>query len=363
MKTVVLAIAIATADAFSPIMDSGSVTSTSHTVPHLGNVKLVCDHSEKAAPKLYLEVDTAAWEALGQVMTGLDVSLPAPPDCPPFKHALVTYGIVSQTHPPWDGRQFNGEKPGGYGQPHVDIHFMVKSIEEQEALTSTCTTVDPGPTNSAGALIQCSETATDEATRKFFIEPPPDQVTGFAQDTSFGNHAIIGHGLHLMPLSDLAPGGPAHCQSTGPEGSWVDCMNQFMGVVMGGDFVDQGCTCGPWTDGMTAILNVYNGEVLGNEVMPAIGIVRALGSGALPNPYLEEYPTAGKYSTSGYQPVATYSYLNADAHIFRTGLVQQASTPLPPLDHAQPPNIKRRGVITVRPAVAFAHDLAPPIKH
>ena len=41
-------------------------------------------------------------------------------------------------------------------------------------------------------------------------------------------------------------------------------------------FTDLNCTCPFWDDGMTAILNVYDGKVLGNEVMPTLGIVKML---------------------------------------------------------------------------------------
>ena len=124
------------------------VTKTPYTIPELGEVFLVCDRSEPAAPKLYLEVDPASWLALKDVMSGFDVSIPAPSGCAPFKHAYVTYA-PGQSHPPWDFRQANGEAPGGYGVAHIDVHFMVKTVAERESLTATCTTV-PGATNSFG---------------------------------------------------------------------------------------------------------------------------------------------------------------------------------------------------------------------
>ena len=93
------------------------VTSVSHSVPHLGNLKTVCDHSDKGSPMLYVEVDADAWTNLSTVMTGIDESIPVPPECPPFKSLFFSFA-VGQSHPPWDGRQFNGERPGGYGQPH-----------------------------------------------------------------------------------------------------------------------------------------------------------------------------------------------------------------------------------------------------
>ena len=85
---------------------------------------------------------------------------------------------------------------------------------EEERLTDNCTPVVPGPQNARGDFIQCSDTATDEATRKFFKLPPPEYMTGFAQDPTYGDHAIVGHGTHLLPATDMAPGGPA-CATAG----------------------------------------------------------------------------------------------------------------------------------------------------
>ena len=56
---------------------------------------------------------------------------------------------------------------------------------------------------------------------------------------------------------------------------WLDCHSQFLGGAVA-LFTDLNCTCPFWDDGMTAILNVYNGKVLGNEVMPTLNIVKML---------------------------------------------------------------------------------------
>lgn len=112
-----LSLLVAGVESFSTVPAEGTVTSVSQSVPDFGEMKVVCDHSDKASPKVYLEVDATAWTDLSKVMSGFDVSIPVPPECPPFKHVLASYA-VGQAHPPWDGRQFNGEKPGGYGQPH-----------------------------------------------------------------------------------------------------------------------------------------------------------------------------------------------------------------------------------------------------
>jgi len=107
----------------------------------------------------------------------------------------------------------------------------------------------------------------------------------------------------------------------------------------------------------------YDGKVIGNEVMPTLGLVKMLGEqpiccicdelslpckrnphdrpclylgahnlsrfgpflqageGALSNPYFEDYPQAEKYAISGYQPVKTLSELVVETNQFRTGLV------------------------------------------
>jgi len=310
----------------------GTVTSVSQSVPDFGEMKVVCDHSDKASPKVYLEVDATAWTDLSTVMSGFDVSIPVPPECPPFKHVLASYA-VGQAHPPWDGRQFNGEKPGGYGQPHVDVHFFVVRIDERERLTANCTTNIQGPQNSLGQFLQCSQLATDEATLKFFKLPPPEYTTGFAASPEFGDHAVVGHGKHLLDAKDMAPGGVAHCVSDPASANskagmgWLDCHSQFLGGAGIGPpgtvplFTDLNCTCPFWDDGMTAILNVYDGKVLGNEVMPTLGHVKMLRDGALSNPYYEDYPQAAKYDTSGYQPVRTITQLIVETNKFRTGLV------------------------------------------
>ena len=98
--------------------------------------------------------------------------------------------------------------------PAVDVHFFVVPGEERERLTHNCTPVIPGAQNTRGDFIQCSDAATDEATRKFFKLPPPEYTTGFAQDTTFGDHAVIGHGIHLLLAKDMAPGGAA-CATAG----------------------------------------------------------------------------------------------------------------------------------------------------
>ena len=111
--SLLLSVLVVRVTSFSSVPAKPLVTSVSHSVPHLGNLKTVCDHSDKGSPMLYVEVDADAWNNLSTVMTGLDESIPVPPECPPFKSLFFSFA-VGQSHPPWDGRQFNGEQPGGY---------------------------------------------------------------------------------------------------------------------------------------------------------------------------------------------------------------------------------------------------------
>jgi len=299
---------------------------TSYLHEELGNIDVVCDLCE-SNPMLYLEADAAKWEGLSQVFTGFDISISVPESCPPFKHAFVSYP-VGQVHPPFDGRQFNDELPGGFGQPHLDVHFMVVTEAEREALTGTCVTLAEGPQDSTGQLIQCDISSQDEHNLKFTHLPAPEYTTGFAADITFGGHSIVGHGTHLMTETDLQSGGPANCTSTGPFAElaatsdevwpWLDCLSQFQSGA-GGAFADSNCTCGFWDDGTSPVLNVFDGKVLGNEVMPTVGIVEHLRSGALANPYYESFPKAEKYDSSGYQPTQTMGALVGDK--LRVGLV------------------------------------------
>mgnify|MGYP004185188437 FL=1 len=108
MMKCLLTLLLSGVQSFSSVpLEPPTVTSVSQSVPHLGDVKVVCDHSDKSSPKLYLEVDAAAWTNLSTVMSGLDASIPVPPECPPFKSLLASFA-VGQAHPPWDGRQAPG---------------------------------------------------------------------------------------------------------------------------------------------------------------------------------------------------------------------------------------------------------------
>ena len=45
----------------------------------------------------------------------------------------------------------------------------------------------------------------------------------------------------------------------------------------------------------------YDGKVYGNEVMPMVALADEIAAGNKPNPYLQVFPQAEKYSTSGFQ--------------------------------------------------------------
>ena len=74
---------------------------------------------------------------------------------------------------------------------------------------------------------------------------------------------------------------PASANSIAGMG-WLDCHSQFLGGAGIGPpgtvphFTDLNCTCPFWDDGTTAILNTYDGKVLGNEVMPTLAMPKML---------------------------------------------------------------------------------------
>lgn len=55
------------------------------------------------------------------------------------------------------------------------------------------------------------------------------------------------------------------------------------------------------------VLNVFDGKVIGNEVMPMIDLANKVAKGAMPNPYLQEFPQAAKYGSSGHQTTHVFS--------------------------------------------------------
>ena len=173
-------------------------------VEGLGEVRLVCERESSESLKLYVEADANAWENLAVVSTGFEVSIMAPSGCDPYKHAFLTFSAGG--HPPWDGRQFNGERPGGYGVPHLDVHFFVVTPAEREALTGTCKVFDPGPADSKGQLLQCNETAPE--TSAFMKLPPAEYITGFSHDGAFGGHSIDSTAFTLCPTTTWRPAGP-----------------------------------------------------------------------------------------------------------------------------------------------------------
>ena len=110
--------------------DSPSVTMTSSSHPALGTVQAICDKSGPA-PKLYVNISYAKWTALdgpeSPNRAGFWLSFDLPEGCEPFKSVFMSYEVGGSGHPPFDGRQFNGEAPGGFGVPHADIHFWTIS--------------------------------------------------------------------------------------------------------------------------------------------------------------------------------------------------------------------------------------------
>ena len=86
--SLLLSLHVVRVTSFSSVPAKPLVTSVSRSVPHLGDLKTVCDHSDEGSPMLYLEVDADAWTNLSTVMTGIDESVPVPPECPPFKSLL-----------------------------------------------------------------------------------------------------------------------------------------------------------------------------------------------------------------------------------------------------------------------------------
>ena len=63
----------------------------------------------------------------------------------------------------------------------------------------------------------------------------------------------------------------------------------------------------------------YDGKVYGNEVMPMVALADEIAAGNKPNPYLQVFPQAEKYSTSGFQTTHTYSAVSGNA--YQAGLV------------------------------------------
>ena len=116
-------------------------------------------------------------------------------------------------HPPFDGRQFNGEAPGGIGVPHADIHFWTISDAERMELVGygSCVTIPHAANTPTGEPEVCNQQAatTDAATAKYYTFPPPEYTTGFEEITIFGGAAVVGHGNHMATVEDNA--GPGTC--------------------------------------------------------------------------------------------------------------------------------------------------------
>ena len=77
----------------------------------------------------------------------------------------------------------------------------------------------------------------------------------------------------------------------------------------------------------------YDGKVYGNEVMPMVALADEIAAGNKPNPYLQVFPQAEKYSTSGFQTTHTFSAV---------------SGALPGRPRAQPDVARRRPRVSAR---------------
>lgn len=264
------------------------------------DAKVTCEGPSGPAGqrRVFLDLDYAAFEALGAPPPPgppgppIEFSLPLEdsPECMPFKHVYFVSNPVG--HPDWDG------KGNGYGQVHLDVHFYTIPIEERVELMGECGVQPPGAPNCPSAI---------PANAPFYKLPPAAYTTGFFNQDAFFGHALPMHGLHMVPNVDAEEGGPANCVSTGPKGNWEDCMDQQLSILMPPQkFVDAGCTCGEWTDGVSPILLSFDGKVYGSEIMPTVAHGARLGED-LPNPFFKAFPAQDKYMTTGYQPTSTYS--------------------------------------------------------
>ena len=273
-----------------PTFVVGLTRVTTETETPLGVIDTVCDVDRAEGPVVYIEIDRDVWEESVNY-PGFAGSVPVPVDCPPFDHVFISYSPVG--HPAFDG------KGGGYGVPHYDVHFEAISIETREALTGSCVTGD--------VPVQCDP--GNETNFAFFNLPPPEYTMGFYSDDTFGNHAIINHGLHMLPESDAVPGGPAVCESTGPFGNWIDCAVQYGTQFAPTGFQDFNCSCGDWVEGVSEILNVFDGKVIAFETMVAVDHYQKIENGALDNPHYRTFPRSPKSEFSGYVPESTYTEL------------------------------------------------------
>lgn len=275
-------------------MVAAQVYTTIEHKEHFGEVKVVCDLSA-SNPLMYIELNATLYE--NSPTTGFDMSLSVPDECAPYQHVYCAFN--PNGHPGWDGRG------GGYGLPHYDFHFHLISNDERVARLSNCTTV--------GATAQCDATATDQVTLAFFEYPPRDYTTGFFVDTTFGNHAVLDHGMHL-----IADGDKNLTTCDGGSNGWVDCNDQMVSLLQGA-FVDLNCSCGVWDDGTSPVMITHQGEVIAHETMPTVELATMLADATLPNPYFEAFPQQDKYAQDQHAPINTYVYLTVDGTI-RHGL-------------------------------------------
>ena len=279
-------------------------------------VGTVCDGGE-----MYIELDYDVFAGLAAPVSGT-YAMPDDDDCAPFDHVYFSFEPVG--HPPWDGLG------NGYGQPHVDIHFYIVSQEYRLEHMHTCELI-PGAANCDGNLPQ--DHVSHDENAHFFIEPPPTFTTGFFSSEAFGGNAVPDHGNHYVPDSDGVDGGPASCVSAGDgDPGWLDCLNQQLGVLGVTEdppaFVDLGCACGAWTDGVSPILLTFDGHVVGYEIMPSLSHGARLGVD-LQNPYIAPYPQQerkeGAVEATGHHPTHIRSF--RDTRKIQFGLTLASDAP------------------------------------
>ena len=292
---------------FISMLAKASAISITH--PVLGDINIMCHRRGFLNARVFVEINQTYWSAMAQAGP-FKLYVDIPDGCPPYKQLFISRE-VGGVHPPWDGRQFGGQLPGGFGQPHVDIHFLMVD-KPYNSMLNECT---PNPQN---PNVQCDILATDSKTQSFLKLPSTEYISGFLPDMRFGGAAILGHGHHLLTVADMTKGGPAHC--TDP---WIDCHMQMLEVIaLGKSFSDRNCMCGFWEDGSAPVMITHNGSVIGHEVMPTIGLLDSMKSKNL-TIFREAYPLQKKYERRGYIPTDTFTELTATT--IRVGLDLKAA--------------------------------------
>jgi len=260
--------------------------------------------------EIFAEFDAAAFLNQSEALDGLwEESWPVPPGNHPFVHAFAAWN--PQGHPAVDG--FGG----GYGTPHMDLHFFVITPEEREEL-AVCTSFPPCP--------------EDEVSKHIYNFPPSSVVApDFFIDDTFGGHGVPNHGMHWLWKGDLpliTPLGTGTEPVQGPPG-WLPCLLQYTGQSP-----DQGCRLADWYPGLSPVYISLAGKTAAHEAMFSKDFIRRLKSGLISNPYKLSYPATEQHITDVSPPkypsaiVAEY-YPETDRVRFTLELVlyQEAKCP------------------------------------